>query len=71
VQVDGAERQRSDIAQLIWSVPEVIAHLSTWFELQPGDLVMTGTPEGVGPVDRGQTMTGGIAGLGEIRVAVA
>ena len=70
VQVDGADRQRSDITHLIWSVPEVIAHLSAWFELQPGDLIMTGTPEGVGKVDRGQTMRGGIDGLGEITVSV-
>jgi fumarylpyruvate hydrolase len=70
VQVDGADRQRSDITHLIWSVPEVIAHLSTWFELQPGDLIMTGTPEGVGKVERGQTMRGGIDGLGEITVSV-
>jgi fumarylpyruvate hydrolase len=70
VQVDGTDRQRSDIDQLIWSVPEVVANLSTLFELQPGDLIYTGTPEGVARVDRGQTMRGGIDGLGEIRVAV-
>jgi fumarylpyruvate hydrolase len=70
VRVDGADRQRSDIDQLIWSVPEVIANLSTLFELQPGDLIYTGTPEGVARVDRGQTMHGGIDGLSEIRVAV-
>ena len=70
VQVDGADRQRSDIALLIWSVPEVIANLSTLFELQPGDLIYTGTPEGVNAVTRGQTMKGGIEGLGEIIVKV-
>ena len=70
VQVDGADRQRSDIAKLIWSVPEVIANLSTFFELQPGDLIYTGTPEGVGKVERGQTMRGGIDGLGELSVRV-
>ena len=70
VQVDGADRQRSDIAKLIWSVLEVIANLSTFFELRPGDLIYTGTPEGVGKVERGQTMTGGIDGLGELRVRV-
>jgi fumarylpyruvate hydrolase len=70
LQVDGADRQRSDIDALIWSVPEVIANLSTFFELQPGDLIYTGTPEGVGAVVRGQTMHGGIDGLGEIRVQV-
>ncbi len=70
LQVDGEDRQRSDIAKLIWSVPEVIANLSTYFELQPGDLIFTGTPEGVGPVQRGETMVGGAAGLGELRVGV-
>ena len=64
------DRQRSDIAKLIWSVPEIIANLSTLFELQPGDLIFTGTPEGVGAVERGQTMIGGIDGLGELRVRV-
>ena len=70
MQVDGVDRQRSDISLLIWSVPETIANLSTLFELQPGDLIYTGTPEGVNAVQRGQTMVGGIDGLGEIRVAV-
>jgi fumarylpyruvate hydrolase len=71
VQVDGKDRQRSDIDQLVWSVPEMIANLSTLFELQPGDLIYTGTPEGVAAVERGQTMRGGIDGLGEISVRVA
>jgi fumarylpyruvate hydrolase len=70
VQVDGVDRQRSDIAKLIWSVPEVVANLSTYFELRPGDLIYSGTPEGVGKVQRGQTMRGGIAGLGELNVKV-
>jgi fumarylpyruvate hydrolase len=70
VKVDGHDRQRSDIAKLIWSVPEVIANLSTYFELRPGDLIFTGTPEGVGGVQAGQTMTGGIDGLGELSVRV-
>jgi fumarylpyruvate hydrolase len=70
LQVDGADRQRSDISLLIWNVAETIANLSTLFELQPGDLIYTGTPEGVGAVQRGQTMVGGIDGLGEIRVKV-
>ena len=70
VQVDGTDRQRSNVSQLIWSVPEVIANLSTYFTLRPGDLIYTGTPEGVGKVERGQTMHGGIDGLGELRVRV-
>ena len=70
LQVEGQDRQRSDIDKLIWSVPETIAYLSRFFELQPGDLIMTGTPEGVGPVVAGELMVGGIDGLGEIRVRV-
>jgi fumarylpyruvate hydrolase len=70
LQVDGTDRQRSDLSLLIWSVPETIANLSTLFELQPGDLIYTGTPEGVNAVVRGQTMRGGIDGLGEIVVKV-
>ena len=68
VQVDGTDRQRSDVSQLIWSVPEVIANLSTYFTLMPGDLIYTGTPDGVGKVERGQTMRGGIDGLGTLGV---
>lgn len=70
VEVDGKERQRSDIGGMIWSVAEVIAALSRYVELRPGDLIFTGTPEGVGKVGRGQTMRGGIDGLGEITVRV-
>ncbi len=70
VQVDGKDRQRTDLSKLIWSVSEIIANLSTYFTLEPGDLIYTGTPEGVGPVQRGQTMTGGITGLGELSVTV-
>jgi fumarylpyruvate hydrolase len=69
--VDGAVKQDSDIAELIWSVPEIIAIASRSMELKAGDLIMTGTPEGVGPVERGQVMTGGIDGLGEIKIAVS
>ncbi len=70
LQVNGADRQRSDIQKLIWSVPETIAYLSGLFELQPGDLIFTGTPEGVGPVVKGDLMVGGVDGLGELRVKV-
>ena len=70
LQVDGADRQRSDIANMIWSVREVIANLCTFFGLRPGDLIYSGTPEGGGEVERGQTMTGGIDGLGTLSVKV-
>ena len=63
-------KQDSDIAELIWPVPDVIAIASRSMELRPGDLIMTGTPEGVGPVERGQTMSGGIEGVGDIEIAV-
>jgi fumarylpyruvate hydrolase len=68
--VNGIERQRSDVSQLIWSTPETIAYLSTLFELRPGDLIFTGTPEGVGAIVKGDSMTGGIDRLGEFTVRV-
>ncbi|VTU38723.1 Fumarylpyruvate hydrolase [Variovorax sp. PBL-H6] len=70
LEVNGETRQKSDIRNLIWSVNEVIANLSTLFTLQPGDLIFTGTPEGVGPVQRGQTMHVRIDGLDPISVRV-
>nr|ABD64507.1 putative fumarylpyruvate hydrolase [Pseudomonas alcaligenes] len=70
LQVNGEDKQCSDINKLIWSVPETITYLSRFFELQPGDLIMTGTPEGVGPVVAGDLMVGGVHGLGEIKVRV-
>jgi len=68
--VDGKIRQDSDIDKLIWSVPETIEHLSGLWELQPGDLIYSGTPEGVGPVVAGETMTGGVDGVGEIEIKI-
>lgn len=70
LKVGGRDSQRSDLNKLIWSVPEIVSNLSTYFELQPGDLIFTGTPEGVGRVERGETMRGGIAGLTDIEVRV-
>ncbi len=70
LEVNGEPRQRADLAQLIWSVDEIVAALSRLFELQPGDLIFSGTPEGVGAVAKGDLMTGRIDGLGEIRVRV-
>jgi len=68
--VNGKPRQVSDIAKLIWSVSESIAHLSQYEALEPGDLIMTGTPEGVNAVVPGDVMRGAIEGLGEIVVTV-
>ncbi|MFD0937129.1 fumarylacetoacetate hydrolase family protein, partial [Methylobacterium trifolii] len=61
-----APRQAGDLADMIWSVAEQVAYLSAYFELQPGDLIFTGTPSGVGPVRRGERMAAAIEGLGEI-----
>jgi fumarylpyruvate hydrolase len=71
LQVNGSDRQRSAVSQLIWNVAETIEHLSNAWELQAGDLIYTGTPAGVGAVVRGDTMTGGIDGLSGITVQVA
>ena len=68
--VNDAPRQASDVSKLIWSVNEVIAHLSAAWDLAPGDLIMTGTPEGVAAVARGDRMHGEIAGLGALDVRV-
>jgi len=70
LEVNGQKRQSSDIAKLIWSVNETIAHLSKYFALMPGDLIYTGTPEGVGAVKPGDALTGGVAGLGTLQVRV-
>lgn len=69
--VNDEPRQSSDIAKLIWSVSECIAVLSQYETLEPGDLIMTGTPEGVNAVERGDVLHGAIAGLGDITVTVA
>jgi fumarylpyruvate hydrolase len=68
--VDGATKQSGDLADMIWSVAEQVSYLSDYFALEPGDLIFSGTPEGVGPVARGQTMVAAIEGLGEIRLKV-
>jgi fumarylpyruvate hydrolase len=70
LEVNRERRQEGNLDQLIWKVPEVIAELSKLFMLAPGDLIMTGTPAGVGPVVRGDIMLGCIDGVGEIRVEV-
>ena len=69
--VNGQLRQESDIAEMIWSVPEVIAELSTLFALEPGDLIFTGTPSGVGALKRGDRIEGGIDGLEVLRSTIA
>jgi fumarylpyruvate hydrolase len=71
LQVNGQDRQRSSVSKLIWNLGEIIEHLSAAWELQPGDLIFTGTPEGVAAVVAGDTLVGGVAGLGTLSVKVA
>ena len=70
LQVNGTLRQNSNITQLIWNIAETIEHLSAAWELQPGDLIYTGTPENVAAVVSGDVMVGRIAGLQPLEVAV-
>jgi fumarylpyruvate hydrolase len=65
--VNGTVRQDSVVSRMTWSVPEIIAELSTLFELKPGDLIYTGTPSGVGPLKVGDRVEGGVEGLDELR----
>jgi fumarylpyruvate hydrolase len=68
--VDGTTKQKADLSDMIWSVAEQIAYLSSYFELAPGDVIFSGTPDGVGAVTKGQTMVGAIDGLGEIKLRI-
>ncbi len=70
LQVNGQDRQRSSVSKLIWNIPETIEHLSAAWDLQPGDLIYSGTPEGVAAVVAGDVMLGGVTGLESIRVVV-
>ncbi|MBU3079373.1 fumarylacetoacetate hydrolase family protein [Sphingomonas quercus] len=71
LEVNGERRQHSDLAKLIWSVAEVISFLSTYMELQPGDLIYTGTPEGVGALVPGDVVTGHVDAVGDLRLTIA
>lgn len=68
--VNGELRQEGDLNQMIWKVPEMISYLSEYFELAPGDIILSGTPSGVGPVVKGDTMVLSIDGLGSLTVSV-
>ncbi|OYR19859.1 fumarylacetoacetate hydrolase family protein [Brucella thiophenivorans] len=70
LKINGEQRQAGDLNQMIWKVPETIAYLSSLFELQPGDLIYTGTPAGVGAVKRGDVLQGNVDGVGSISVKV-
>jgi fumarylpyruvate hydrolase len=68
--IDGERRQHGDLEQMIWKVPDVIAHLSRLFTLAAGDVIFTGTPAGVGPVKPGDRLHGHVDGIGDLRVEV-
>lgn len=69
--VNGQPRQQGDLADMIWSVAEIVARLSTLFRLEPGDLIFTGTPEGVGPVVSGDAIEAGVEGVGKLVLKIA
>ena len=68
LKVNGERRQNADLAQMTWKVAEIIANLSTYIALAPGDVIFTGTPAGVSTVLRGDVLEGGIAGIGELQI---
>lgn len=68
--INGVRRQTGDLSSMIWSIPEIIAHLSNLFELKAGDLIFTGTPAGVGPVQRGDALRGEVQGVGVLHTRV-
>ncbi len=68
--INGTEKQSGNLNQMIWKVPEIISRLSTLFCLQPGDLIYTGTPAGVGPVSRGEKIRAQVTGLPELNIGV-
>ena len=69
--VNGAQKQKGDIAHMIWSVPEIIANLSSQYQLHRGDIIMTGTPAGVGPVSPGDVLEAAIERLGTLTVTIS
>ena len=70
LKVNDEIRQQGNLDQLIWKIPEMIAYLSELFTLHSGDIILTGTPSGVGPVHRGDKLHGHVAGVGELKVNV-
>ena len=70
LEINGQIRQQTDIAQMLWQVPEIIAALSQLFELKPGDLIFTGTPAGVGPLVRGDHFLARLQGIAELRGSI-
>jgi len=70
LEVNGTVRQKSEIGKLIWSIGEIIEHLSSAWELAPGDLIFTGTPEGVAAVSSGDTLKAKVDGVGTLQVQI-
>jgi fumarylpyruvate hydrolase len=70
LEVNGVTKQSSNVDKLIWNIREIIADLSTYYHLQPGDLIYTGTPEGVGALVPGDKVTGRVDGVAEITMNV-
>ena len=70
LQVNGTAKQTADLSQLIWNIPELLADLSQYYHLQPGDLIYTGTPEGVGAVVSGDLITGQIEQVGAVQLTI-
>ncbi|SMC78113.1 fumarylacetoacetate hydrolase family protein [Primorskyibacter flagellatus] len=71
LEVNGETRQDATLAEMVWSVDEIVAHLSTYYHLRAGDVILTGTPAGVGPVVAGDRITGGIDGLEPIALTLS
>ena len=67
---NGTVKQDADLSEMVWSVPEIIADLSTMYTLQQGDVIYMGTPAGVGAVARGDVLTGGVEGIGDFEVKI-
>jgi fumarylpyruvate hydrolase len=70
LKVNGTVKQKGDLSELIWNIPETIAYLSGLITLQPGDLIYSGTPAGVGPVKPGDELHAGVDGVGELKVKI-
>ena len=70
LEVNGQTRQSGDLNEMIWPIPEIISHLSQYYHLDRGDIIFTGTPEGVGPVVPGDKLTGRVAGIGALSVTI-
>ena len=70
LKVNGETKQESDLSAMIWTIPEMIAYLSRLFELKAGDIILTGTPAGVGAVKKGDVLEGGVDGVGTLKTKV-